>query len=93
MEKSLKNKMQNVMMKMMASCEDASFLIDKSAYTKLSCSEKMSMKLHLLSCKFCRAYQKDSLIITKNIPNILDINKTDLRLSDEQKTRLKDSLK
>ena len=55
------------MMRMMITCEKAAWLISKSQDQKLSIREAVQLKMHLLGCRFCRAYQKDIGILTEGI--------------------------
>lgn len=44
------------MSKRMISCDEASFLISFKQDHKLGMAKWMSLKMHLLSCHFCRKY-------------------------------------
>ncbi len=81
------------MMKMMITCEQASFLIDKEQYTPLSVKEKLDLKLHLFTCKFCRLYKVESHIVNNELKKIFTFNETELKLSEEQKQRIIEKLK
>ena len=81
------------MMKMMITCEQASFLIDKEQYTPLSFREKMDLKMHLLTCKFCRLYKVESHFINNEIKKVFTFNELEVNLSEEQKQRIIDKLR
>ncbi len=93
MKKTLINRIKHIMMKMMITCKEASFLIDKSQYTDLSFKEKFNLKLHLFTCKFCRLYNVESKLINEKIQKIYKIKEYNYKLSDEQKQRIIEKLK
>jgi len=82
--------------KLMLSCDTATMLITKSEYKKLNCIENIQLKMHLLGCKFCRRFKKQSEFISYAIKNDfanLDNKNLKVELSDEQKEKLKEKLK
>ena len=88
MKKTLVNRMKNLMLKMMISCEQATFLIDKGQHTKLSLKEKFALKFHLFTCKYCRLYEVESHHINDTLVKILKFNKNEIKLSEEQKKKI-----
>ncbi len=79
----------------MLDCDTATLLITKSEFTKLSCIDKTKLKLHLLTCKFCRRFKKQSELISLQMNRLTqEINRNNLRLhlTEEQKERLKEKL-
>ena len=88
MKKTIVNRMKNLMLKMMISCERATFLIDKGQHTKLSLKEKFDLKFHLFTCKYCRLYEVESQQINDSLVKILKFNKEEIKLSDEQKKKI-----
>ena len=48
---------------MMLSCEESSFLVSKSLEQKLTFKERINLRMHLLSCKFCLRYMKDIKVL------------------------------
>ncbi len=79
------------MMKMMITCEKASFLIDKSYYTPLTLKERFDLKIHLLTCKFCRIYSHESHLINEEIKKI-KIQNMNYKLTEEQKKKIIDKI-
>lgn len=75
---------------MMLNCDSATLLITKSEFVKLKCSDRIRLKVHLASCKFCRRFQQQSAIISQNIQNISnpENNQFAHKLSDDQKQNL-----
>lgn len=51
--------------KIMLSCKQATALVERNTVSKLTFNETIKMKLHLLMCKVCSSYQKQSLFIHK----------------------------
>lgn len=56
MKKQIQTIMNKAMNMVMLSCDDATLLITKSAYTKLGFFENLQLKMHLMGCKFCRLF-------------------------------------
>ena len=54
--------MNNAMHRVMLSCDAATFLMTKKEYKKLSCKENLQLKMHLMGCKFCRAFNDQNAI-------------------------------
>ncbi len=93
MKKTFGNRIKHLMMKMMITCEQASYLIDKEQYTELTHREKFNLKMHLLSCKFCRLYKHESHVINDKISDIITYNNNEVKLDEDQKQRLIEKLK
>jgi hypothetical protein len=51
--------MMNMMSKMMLSCESAGVLICKKQHEPLKFREKISLRVHLFSCKLCKRFELD----------------------------------
>ncbi len=80
------------MNKVMLSCDTAAFLITKNEFIKLSSTEKIKLKLHLASCKFCHRFKKQSKLISLQIHKMnenLNRNHLTFMLSEEQKRQMK----
>ena len=92
MKKTLKNRIVNILMKMMITCEQASYLIDKEQYTRLSFKERFDLKIHLMTCKFCRLYKVESHMINDKITKVFTFDNVKLELNEDQKKRLLEKL-
>lgn len=57
--------MGNILNTLLLSCEKATQLIDRQALQPLSWQETVQLRMHLATCKGCKAYQKQSLLIDK----------------------------
>ncbi len=67
-------------------CKDATFLLIKGDYSKLSLSEKFLVKTHLLICVFCRRFLKQSKNIDENFRSCA--HDSSVHLSPEKKQSL-----
>lgn len=82
------NKMMHYLM---LSCHQATLLMTKNEYQKLSLTENMQLKMHLMGCKFCRAFDKQNKILTDKI-NKIHTHPVDLELHPEKKIAIQQSL-
>ncbi len=41
-------------------CKDATYLMEKSSFDKLSFSEKLLLAFHKMTCKFCRRFARQT---------------------------------
>lgn len=71
----------------MLNCDKATFLLTKKEIGNITFIEVLKLKIHLLSCKYCRRFAQQSTFITKQIHSlsIIDPNNLKLKLTDEQK--------
>ena len=90
-----KNKLYTSLMsfasKMMLSCESASLLICKKQHEKLNLKEKISLRMHLLSCNLCRRFEDDMLVLQKGMDhykNCTDDACVHHHLDDKQKASI-----
>lgn len=91
----LKKIMVNGMNRVMLDCDTATLLITKKEYASLKCVERIKLSMHLMSCKYCRRFKKQSEEISLHIHQLnVDLAHAKLRLhlSDEQKKRMKEKL-
>ncbi len=59
--------MKKLMNILFLSCFKATELVEKKLQVKLSFTEKLQLKLHLMMCDACSKYEKQSLILEKGI--------------------------
>lgn len=79
----------------MLNCKQATELASKSLDIKLSFRQKIGLKMHLMMCGLCRAYEKQLRMIKKISPK-LDAyieGQEQHTLPDASKERMKDQLK
>jgi hypothetical protein len=91
----LKDMMMRGMSKIMLDCDTATLLITKGEFEQLGWLDKIRLKMHLPSCKFCRNFSEQSKYITTQLNEMksIDPKKLKLHLTDEQKSRLNKTLK
>lgn len=79
-------------------CSTATYLMEKRIFSSLSHKEKIQLRLHILLCKWCRAYDKKIAIIhaalskihTKVIGNCSDLQQSDfesIKIKIKEKTK------
>jgi len=72
MKEKVKIMINQAMHSVMLSCDKATFLITKKEYQKLSCMENLQLKMHLMGCKFCRAFNKQNAVITEKLHTLIE---------------------
>ena len=87
--------MNKLMNKVMLSCKKASTLVEKQSTDKLSMKEGFQLNLHSLFCKTCRAYERHSKALDKNLSKWVKSkqNKIVLKLSKEKKSNILKEIK
>lgn len=79
------------MKNMMISCEKATMLVVKSEESELPLGLKISLRIHLLFCKFCKLFERQNKFISLNISkNISD--KTEISFTETEKRNLMQKL-
>ncbi len=81
--------------KIMISCHEATFLISKKQEDKLSFSEQMKLSLHLMYCKYCNRFAKQTKQITDSIKKMnrkMNKNSVKIKLTEEQKKRIREAI-
>lgn len=74
------NKVMNVLI---LSCKTATELVEKKQVTNLSFFEGFRLKTHVLLCKACRSYEKQSLLLEKAFERILESPKSEMHCLDQ----------
>ena len=83
--------MNHTMHWMMLSCDKATFFITKRDYQKLSCKENLQLKMHLMGCKLCRAFNKQNAVITEKL-NALREDPPKAELSESRRVEIQQAL-
>jgi len=52
-------------MDLMKTCEEVTLLIENENYKLLSRQDRMATRIHLMMCKACKEFKKDSKVIHK----------------------------
>jgi predicted anti-sigma-YlaC factor YlaD len=79
----------------MMDCDQATSLINKRDQEKLSCRQRFSLRVHLMTCSLCRNYEKQILSINKNILRFKEALENDevvFTLPPKQKEEMKQCL-
>lgn len=90
----IKTAMMKGMNAVMLDCDRATLFITKSEVDKLACLQRVQLKMHLMGCKLCRAFAKQSKFISKELDTIKIVNpdKLTLRLTVDQKERIQQKI-
>ncbi len=74
-------------------CKQATFLIEKKQITRLTIREKLELKLHLAGCSVCKLFQRQSIMINRQIKNHFHLpSREDHTLDDEYKKTLQEQI-
>ena len=82
--------------KIMISCHDATYLISKKQEEKLSFAERIKLAIHLMYCKYCNRFNKQTKQITLSIKKMnekMRKNSVNLKLTEEQKKRIEEAMR
>lgn len=87
--------MKEIMMKgmhaVMLDCEHATLFAVRAESEKLGCLKKLQLNMHLMGCKFCRAFVEQSKIISRQLNEMKTFQpgEEEVHLTEEQKNDLK----
>jgi len=76
---------------LMLDCDTATLLITKKEFTSLTYIETMKLRVHLMSCKYCRLFEIQSGLISLHLHQInsdLENAKLNVHLTKAQKNRI-----
>ena len=79
------------MNKIMLSCKKATELVERKHENKLSFQEGFQLNLHLLMCKTCNAYEKQSKLLNKALSKFFrneNASETELLKNEELKEKI-----
>lgn len=79
-------------MKLMINCDEATAICDKSQYGEASLSEKISLNIHLLICRYCKKYTKQNSLMSHLFGKYLTPCDGSEKLSEEEKLKLEKNL-
>jgi hypothetical protein len=89
----LKQLVMNHLKKIIYNCKQATFLIEKKAYTRLTFRETIELRIHLYGCHFCRLYNKQSRMINDMVQQLFHSSmQADTKLDDNFKKELQDMI-
>ncbi len=75
----------------MKGCQEITELVEKGKTTNLTAMDKISVYTHLLICKLCRDYRKDSNILERFLRKALNHRRA--TLTSEEKNAIVDRMK
>jgi len=79
--------------KIIYNCKQATFLIEKKAFTRLSFREVIELRIHLYGCYFCRLYGKQSRMINDMVQELFrNSMQSGIRLDDDFKKELQERI-
>jgi len=83
----------NNLKKIIHNCKQATFLIEKKSFGKLSFREMIELRIHLTGCSFCRIYNKQSAVINTMVQELFRSSvKPEIKLDDDFKRELQDRI-
>jgi hypothetical protein len=77
---------------MILSCKEAASLVSQSLDKALTLRQRLALGLHLLMCRFCSRYQRQTLFIRSAMRRIDSSAAPDLGLSPDAKERIRRAL-
>jgi hypothetical protein len=79
--------------KIIYNCKQATFLIEKRSQGKISFSEEVELRIHLIGCGVCKLYKKQSRMINNMVQQLfVDSVKKNYKLDDDFKKALQDKI-
>lgn len=87
--------MKKLMQTLMLNCEQATFLITKEMSGNITFSEKIKMQFHLMACKYCRLFKKQSRFLNDSVEHLhrhSNENLPDSKLDDARKEAMEQTL-
>jgi hypothetical protein len=83
----------NNLKKIIYNCKQATFLIEKKSFSKLSFREVLELRIHLYGCSFCKLYSKQSKVINDMVQQLFRSSiKPEIRLDDGFKKELQERI-
>ena len=79
----------------MINCQESTYLISKKQEDKLLLAEQFKLSLHLMFCKYCNRFAKQTKMITKSIKQMnlkMKEQSVNITLTEEQKKRIRDAV-
>ncbi|RYY59311.1 MAG: hypothetical protein EOO05_13635 [Chitinophagaceae bacterium] len=74
-------------------CRKATLLIEKRQLSTLSIREKLELKIHLTGCSICRLYERQSVLINRQVKNLFtNTNQHPQVLDDDYKNSLQEQI-
>ncbi|MCH7534253.1 MAG: hypothetical protein IH948_00620 [Bacteroidetes bacterium] len=81
-----------LMRKLMLDCKQATLLISKSQEVELNVGEKLKLRAHLMACKYCNLFKKESQFLEDNISHMINDLDQGNTLSEDSKKALQEAI-
>ena len=78
--------MTGALKKIIYNCRQATFLIEKKTFAKITAPEVLQLKIHLAGCSVCRTFQQQSILINRLF---VGFKNEELKLDEDFKSSLK----
>jgi len=78
--------MTGALKKIIYNCRQATFLMEKKTFAKITASEVLQLKIHLAGCSVCRTFQQQSVLIDRLF---VGLKNDELKLDEDFKSSLK----
>jgi hypothetical protein len=76
----------------MKNCKEMAVRVEKGEFNDLSLTDKIRLKFHLMMCKGCAKYAKDSKVLHHILCSIGKKIDSPVKITLEEKSRLKSKL-
>lgn len=80
--------MEKLMSRMLLSCKEATYLVEKEMESSLTFMEKFRLSIHLKLCKVCSVYQHQSKTINKAVEKWTKNSVLTRKLSPKVKSKI-----
>ncbi len=70
----------NALKRITYNCRKATFLIEKRNSSRISITEELALKYHLMGCSVCRVFQQQSMLINRMVKTNFFNDATNLKL-------------
>ncbi len=81
--------------KIMITCYESTYLISKKQEDKLSLAEQLQLSMHLMFCKYCNRFSKQTTLVTKSIKQMnrkMKEQSVNITLTQEQKQKIRNAM-
>jgi hypothetical protein len=83
----------NDVKKIIYNCHQATLLIEKKQLASLTLREKFELKLHLTGCSVCKLFQRQSVLINRQVQQLFkQKSMADQKLDDRFKKQMQDHI-
>lgn len=69
-------------------CKNATFLIEKQQFSKLTTKQQLELKIHLAGCTVCHTFMQQSMAINQMARKLFNLAQKDAKLDNSFKQQL-----